>query len=62
MRGEGVEAEDPKADGDQPVGERRFFQIADVVDAEGDPIAGEQHLAGGVGVGTVGVVEHRRRK
>ncbi len=39
--GEGVEAEDAEAEGDEPVGERRFFEVADAVDVEGDEIAGE---------------------
>ena len=60
MRGEGVEAEEAEAEGDEPVGERRFFEVADAVDAEGDEVAGEGHVAGGVGVGGVGVVEQRR--
>ncbi len=60
MGGEGVEAEDAEADGDDPVGQRSFFEIADAVDAQGDPVAGESHLAGGVGVGGVGVVEQGR--
>ena len=60
MRGEGVAAEDAEAGGGDPVGKRGLLKIADVVDAEGDPVAGEGHLAGGVGVGAVGVVQHRR--
>ena len=60
MRGEGVDAEDAKAGGDDPVGEGGLLQIADVVDAQSDPVAGERHLAGGVGVGSVGVVEDGR--
>ena len=60
MHGEGVDAEEAEADGDDPVGEGGFFQVADVVDAQSDPVAGEGHLAGGVGVGPVGVVEYGR--
>ena len=60
MGGEGVEAEEAEAGGDDPVGERGFFEVADVVDAKGDPVAGEGHLAGGVGVGAVGIVEDGR--
>ena len=60
VRGEGVAAEDAEADGGDPVGQRSFFEVADVVHTQGDPVAGEGHLAGGVGVGAVGVVEHRR--
>ena len=60
MGGEGVEAEDAEAEGVEPVGEGRFLEVADAVDVEGDPVAGEGHVAGGVGVGGVGVVEQRR--
>lgn len=60
MGAEGVEAEEAIADGDEPVGERRFFEIADAVDVEGDPIAGEGHVTGGAGVRGVGVIEQRR--
>ena len=60
MHGEGVAAEEAEAGGDDPVGEGGFFEVADVVDAQGDPVAGEGHLAGGVGVGAVGIVEHGR--
>jgi hypothetical protein len=60
VHGEGVNAECAQAGGDDPVGERGFFQIAHVVDAQGDPVAGESHLTGGVGVCSVGVVEDGR--
>ncbi len=59
MGGEGVEAEEAEAKGDEPVGEWCFFEIADAVDMEGDEVAGEGHVAGGVGVGGVSVVEQR---
>ena len=36
MGGEGVEAEEAEAEGDEPVGERGFFEVADAVDVEGD--------------------------
>ena len=62
MRGKGVEAEETEAKGAQPVGERRFFEIADAVDTKRDKIAGEGHVTGGVGVGGVGVVEQRWRE
>ena len=62
MRGKGVEAEETEAKSAQPVGERRFFEIADAVDTKRDEIAGECHVAGGVGVGGVGVVEQRWRE
>jgi hypothetical protein len=60
VRGEGVEAEEAKAEGDEPVGERRFFEVTDAVNAEGDEVAGDGHVAGGAGVSGVGVVEQRR--
>ena len=60
--GEGVEAEEAKAGGGDPVGQRRFFEVAHSVDAQGDPVSGEDHLAGGIGVGAVGVVQHGRRE
>jgi len=60
--GEGVEAEDAEAEGNEPVGERGFFEVSDAVDVEGDEVAGEGHVAGGAGVGGVGVVEQRRRE
>lgn len=62
MRGEGVEAEEAERDGVEPVGERGFFEIADAIHMEGDPVAGERHVAGGTGVGAVGVVKQRRRE
>jgi hypothetical protein len=60
VHGEGVDADETETDGDDPVGEGGFFEVTDVVDAQSDPVAGEGHLAGGVGVGAVGVVQHRR--
>jgi hypothetical protein len=60
MHGEGVATEDTEAGGDDPVGERGLFHVTNVVDAQGDPVAGKGHLAGGVGVGSVGVVQHGR--
>jgi hypothetical protein len=60
--GEGVEAEESKAEGDEPVGKRSFFEIADAVDAKGDEVAGKGHVTGGAGVGGVGVVEQRWRE
>src|ERR1700730_4045552 len=59
MCGEGVEAEEAEAEGDEPVGERRFFEIADAVDSESDEVAGEGHVTGGAGMRGVGVVEQR---
>jgi hypothetical protein len=60
MGGEGVEAEEAEAEGDEPVGEGGFFEVADAVDVESDEVAGEGHVTGGAGVRGVGVVEQRR--
>jgi hypothetical protein len=62
MGGEGVEAEEAEAERDEPIGKRRFFEVTDAVDAESDEIASEGHVAGGAGVGGVGVVEQWRGK
>ena len=62
MGGEDVVAEEAVVDGDDPVGQRRFFEIADAVDVEGDPVAAGGDVLGGLGVGGVGVVEQRGRK
>lgn len=55
--GEGVEAEEAEAEGDQPVGEGRLFEVSDAVDVKGNEVAGECHVASGAGMGGVGVVE-----
>jgi hypothetical protein len=60
--GEGVEAEQAEAESVEPVGERGFFEVADAIDVQGDEVAGEGHVAGGVGVGGIGIVEQRRRE
>ena len=60
--GEDVVAEEAVVDGDDPVGERGFFEIADAVDVEGDPVSGLGDVFGDLGVGGVGVVEQRRRE
>ena len=60
MHGEGVTTEEAKTGGDDPVGKRRLFHVANIVDAQSDPVAGAGHLTGGVGVGAVGVVQHGR--
>ena len=59
-RGGGVDAEEAKACGHGPVEERRFFEIADAIGVEGDPIVAEEHFAGDFGVDGVGVVEEWR--
>ncbi len=53
-------SEEAQADGGDPVGEGRFFEVADAVDVEGDPVAGGEHGLGGLSVGGVGVVEQGR--
>jgi hypothetical protein len=60
--GEGVEAENLEADGDEPVGEGSLLHVADAVDVEGDPVSGEDDVAGSAGVGGVGVVKKRGRE
>ena len=60
--GEGVFAEEFHGGGDEPVGERRFFKIANAVDVKRDPVRGAEHGAGSLGVGGVGVVEQRWRE
>ncbi len=62
MNGEGIEAEDLEADGNEPVGKRSLLHVADSVDVESDPVSGEDHLACCAGVGGVRVVEQRRRE
>ena len=59
-RGGGVEAEELEAGGHGPVEERGFFEVADAVGVEGDPVVAEEHLAGDFGVDGVGVVEEWR--
>jgi hypothetical protein len=55
-----VDAEEAEACGHGPVEERGFFEIADAVGVEGDPVVAEEHLAGDFGVDAVGVIEERR--
>ena len=56
-RGGGVDAEEFVAEGHAPVEEGGFFEVADAVGVEGDPVVAEEHLAGDFGVDGVGVVE-----
>ena len=53
------DAEERKADGHCPVWDRSFFEIADAVFVERDPVVKGEHFAAGFGVGAVGVVEER---
>ncbi len=48
------------ADGNHPVMERGFFEIANAVLIHHDPVAALQHLAGNQRVRGVGIVEQRR--
>ena len=52
-----MDAEEFEAGGHGPVEERGFFEVADAVGVEGDPVVAEEHLAGDFGVDGVGVVE-----
>ena len=54
-----MDAEELEAGGHGPVEERGFFEVADAVGVEGDPVVAEEHLAGDFGVDGVGVVEQR---
>ncbi len=49
----------PQAEGGDPVGQRRLFEIADAVDVQRHPVAGLEHGLRGLGVGGVGVVQQR---
>ena len=62
MGGEDVVAEEVIVDGDEPVGQRRLFEITDAVDVQRDPVAADGHVLGGIGVRGVGVVEQWRAK
>ena len=55
-----LEAEEGEGEGGEPVGEWRFFEVADAVDVQGDEVSGVEHGEGGLGVGGVGVVEDGR--
>jgi len=56
-RGGGVDAEEFEAESHAPVEDGGFFEVADAVGVEGDPVVAEDHLAGDFGVDGVGVVE-----
>ncbi len=57
MRGEGVEAEDLVAEGDQPIRKWRFFEVPDAVHVQGHEIMVRDHIARRLRVGGVGVIE-----
>ncbi len=52
-----MDAEDAEAGGHGPVEEWGFFEVANAVGVEGDPVVAEEHFAGDFGVDGVGVVE-----
>ena len=54
-------AENLVGDGNQPVNQRRFFEINNAVDARRDPIARGQHIAGDLRLHGVHIVHQRRR-
>ena len=56
----GVDPEELDADGNPPVGERGFFEVADAVFVERDPVMTDKDLAPGVGMGRINVVLKRR--
>jgi len=56
----GVDSEELDAESNSPIGERGFFEIADVVFVEGDPVVADENFAAGIGVGGVDVVLERR--
>ncbi len=62
MRRERVEAEDAEAGRRQPVGQRRFFKVANAIYLERYEVAGGGHGARGTGVGGVGVIQDGRSK
>ena len=62
MGGEDVVAEEVIVDGDHPVGERRFFEVANAVHVHRDPVSAGGDVLGGLGVGRVGVVEQGGEK
>ena len=55
--GEDVEAEELVVDSGHPIGKRWLFKVADAVDVERDPVAGERHVAGGAGMGRISVIK-----
>ncbi len=55
-------AEDPERSRDQPVNQRRFFQIRNAVQPRRDPVAGGQHVARDLRLHGVHIVHQRRRR
>ena len=60
--GKDVLAEDAIERGVEPVGQRRFLQVADAVDLQRHPVAALGHVLRGLGMAGVGVVQQGRRK
>ena len=61
-RGPFGDAEERKADGHRPVRQGSFFEIADTVFVERDPVVERDHFAAGFGVCAIGIVEQRGMK
>ena len=57
-----MRAEDLERAGDQPVDERRFFEIGDAVQPRRHPVAGGQHVARDLRLHRVHVVHQRGRR
>ncbi|GGG65786.1 hypothetical protein GCM10011585_04380 [Edaphobacter dinghuensis] len=57
-----MDTEELEAGGDAPIEQGRFFEIADTVGVERDPVVADEHLAGYLGVDRIGVIEQRRRQ
>jgi hypothetical protein len=58
--GGGADTEEFEVGGHGPVEEWGFFEVADTVGVESDPVVAKEHLAGDLGVDGVGVVEEWR--
>ena len=58
----GVDTEEFNAEGDAPIGKRGFFEVADIVFVESDPVVADEDFAAGVGVRGVDIVLKRRRE
>jgi hypothetical protein len=62
MGGEHVIAEGMIIDGGEPVGKGRLLQIADAIDLQRHPIAGERHVLSGIGMRGIGIVKQGWRE
>ena len=57
-----MDPEDGERTGNEPVVERRFFQIRHTVEARRDPIPGLKHVTGDLCLDGINVVHQRRRR